>query len=379
MNTFKKIFVITVVSLLSLSLFASGASESNVDFSSLDFSSLSIEEIESSFEKAKTQYESQKTKIDNKLEEAYSSRNVDEYLTLLELRKSLAYPVVTEEITETLTERILNTENEDEKKEIASFLYENSAYYAPSLTLTLKYESKGMTRTYTKTIVKEPGETVSLPTDTSFYSSIIKGWGITEDEVLYNPGEEIIMPYVDTTLYGILTTGISFSDDVTGYSYMTEESSADVVVPSAPDSSFVFVGWFDTQTGKEVEGDTVSVEEGESKSYKAYWKSINLNEGSVKYYSDNTVPANTQVTYNTTFTVGGNTPINGLTLTLESSDNITVLTKNQSYRTLKSGNTGSASFIIVLKGNSGESVTTTLNATDSKGNVWSIPVTFTIK
>ncbi len=379
MNTFKKIFVITVVSLLSLSLFASGASESNVDFSSLDFSTLSIEEIETSYEKAKSQYESQKAKVDNKLEEAYSSRNVDEYLTLLELRKSLAYPVITEEITETLTERILNTSNEDEKKEIASFLYENSAYYAPSLTLTLKYESNGMVRTYTKTIVKEPGETVTLPSDTSFYKSIIKGWGITEDEVLYAPGEEIEMPYVDTTLYGILTTGISFTDDVTSYSYVTEESSADVVVPSAPDSSYIFVGWFDAATGKEIDGDTVSVEEGESKSYKAYWKSITLNEGAVKYYSDNAVPSGTQVTYNTTFTVGGNTSINGLTLTLESNDDIAVLTKAQSYRTLRSGDTGSASFIIVLKGNSGESVTTTLKAVDSQGNEWTIPVTFRVK
>lgn len=379
MNTFKKIFVITVVSLLSLSLFASGASESNVDFSSLDFSTLSIEEIETNYDKAKSQYENQKAKVDNKLEEAYSSRNIDEYLTLLELRKSLAYPVITEEITETLTERILNTSNEDEKKEIASFLYENSAYYAPSLTLTLKYESNGMVRTYTKTIVKEPGETVTLPSDTSFYKSIIKGWGITENEVLYAPGEEIEMPYVDTTLYGILTTGISFTDDITGYSYVTEESSADVVVPSAPDSSYIFVGWFDAATGREVDGDIVSVEEGESKSYKACWKSVTLAEGTVKYYSDNTVPSGTQVTYNTTFTVGGNTSINGLTLTLESNDNITVLTKAQSYRTLRSGDTGSASFIIVLEGNSGESVTTTLKATDSQGNEWTIPVTFRVK
>lgn len=379
MSTLKKIIVSALVLLLSVSLFASGTSESSVDFSSLDFSSLSIEEIESSYEKAKTQYENQLSKVDEKLKSAFENRNVDQYLLLLELRDSLEYPVITEEITETLTERILNSTSDEEKKEISSFLYANSAYYAPRLTLSIRYESNGFVRSFTKTIVTEPGETVTLPGDTRFYSSLIKGWGITEDEVLYTPGEEIEMPYTDTTLYGILTSGISFTDSVTGYSYMTEETSAAVTVPEAPDSSYVFAGWYDTTTGKLLEGDTVEVEEGKSRSFEARWKSVTLTPGSVKYYQDNTVPADTQVTYNASFSVDGNADIAGMTFTLESNDSITVLTKSLQSRTLRSGSEGNLSYVVVLKGESGDTVSTVLTATDRDGNEWSVPVTFTIK
>ena len=289
------------------------------------------------------------------------------------------YPEITSEETETLVSRILSSGDEEEKSAISAFLYEYSRYYHPTLTLYISYEGNGRVRTYRKTIAVKPGETITLPSATSYYSNILKGWGITEDEVLYTPGEEITMPYTDTVLYGILSSGISFSDPVTGYTNTTEDTSADVVVPEAPDSSYVFVGWYDDSTGKEVEGDTVTVEEGESRTYTAYWKSVTLNEGSVKYYSDNTVPADTQVKYTTTLTVGGNVDVKGLTLTLAETDNLKVLTKNQSFRTLSSGDEGSASFVIVLKGSSGDIVETTLTAKDSAGNEWSVPVSFTVR
>ena len=378
MSTIKKTLAITAVLVLSVALFASGTNENKIEFSSLDLSSASIEDIKSSFEDAKSDYETDREKLEESMKKAYKDKDVSEYLELKELYKGLEYPVITEEQTETLVERIVNSSDEDEKKSISDFLYENSKYYHPTLTLYVKYESNGRIRSYKKTIVKEPGESVTLPSATSYYSQILNGWGITEDEVLYAPGEEITMPYTDTVLYGVLSTGISFTDSVTGYSYVTEEGSADVVVPEAPDSSYVFVGWYDS-TGKEVEGDTVTVEEGESKTYTAYWKSVQLEEGSVKYYSDNTVPANTQVKYTTSLTVGGNTDIRGLTLKLEETDNLKVLTKNQSFRTLSSGDTGSATFVIVLKGNSGDVIETTLTATDSAGNEWSIPVSFTVR
>ena len=377
MSTMKKIITVAVIAVVSAALFASGVSEAKLEFSSLDFSSASIEDIKSSYENAKTTYETQSEKLEESIEKAYEKRDVSEYLELRELRSALEYPVITKDITETLTERIVNSDDEEEKKEISSFLYENSSYYHPTLTLYVKYESNGRVRTWTRTIVKEPGETVTLPSDTSYYGQIIAGWGITEDEVLYQSGEEIEMPYTDTVLYAVLTTGISFTDSVTGYSYFTEEGEAEVVVPEAPDSSYIFVGWFDDR-GNEVEDETVTVEEGESVAYKAYWKSIQIDEGKVKYYSE-AVPANTQVKYSTTFTVGGNTSIKGLKLVLEETDNIKVLTANQSYRTLSSGDKGEANFTLVVKGDSGSTYETVLTATDSDGNVWSIPVSFTVK
>ncbi len=379
MNRIKKTIVITVLCLLSFALFASGAAESAVSFSSLDFQTLSADEIVKSYEDAKNSYSSSLNKLNTKLEKAYEDRNADEYMRLMDLRESLEYPVVTREITETLVERILNSSDENEKSTLSDFLYENSAYYAPTLTLYLKSSSGSRSRTYTKTISLKPGETVTLPSSVSYDGYILKGWGITEDEVLYTPGEEIKMPYTDTVLYGVLTSGISFSDDVTGYYYTTEESTAEVVIPSAPDSSYVFAGWYDTKTGKELEGDSVTVEEGESKSYRAYWKSLSFSEGSIRYYSDNTAPANTQLRYTTTLTVGGNTTLRGVTITLEENDKLTVLSGGGKCRSLQSGDSVDLGFVIVLKGESGEKVETTLTATDSDGNVWSTPVTFVIK
>ena len=379
MNRIKKAIVISTLCLLSFALFASGAAESAVSFSSLDFSTLSADEIVSSYESAKKDYSSSLEKLNTKLEKAYEERNADEYMRLMDLRESLEYPVVTREITETLVERILNTSDEKEKSTLSDFLYENSAYYSPTLTLLLKSTEGARTRTYTRTISLKPGETVTLPSSVSYDGYILKGWGITEDEVRYTPGEEIKMPYTDTVLYGVLTSGISFSDDVTGYYYTTEENTADVVIAASPDSSYVFAGWYDTKTGEELEGDSVTVEEGESKIYKAYWKSLSFTEGSIRYYSDNTAPADTQLRYTTELTVGGNTSLRGVTITLEENEGLDVLSGGGKCRVLKSGESVNLNFVIVLKGESGDEIQTTLTATDSDGNVWSTPVTFKIK
>ena len=379
MSTIKKVTAVMAVLVISATIFASGINESKVEFSSLDLSTASIEDIKSSFENAKSDYKSDKEKLEESIKTAYEKRSVSEYLELRELLSGLEYPRITSEQTETLVSRILNSSDEEEKKALSDFLYENSRYYHPTLTLYISYEGNGRVRTYRKTIAVKPGEMITLPSATSYYSNILKGWGITEDEVKYTPGEEISMPYTDTVLYGVLSSGISFSDSVTGYSYTTEDRSADVVVPEAPDSSYVFVGWYDDSTGKEVEGSTVTVDEGESRTYTAYWKSVTLDEGSVKYYSDNAVPAETQVKYTTTLRVGGNVDVRGLTLTLSETENLKVLTKSQSFRTLSPGDEGSASFIIVVKGSSGDTVETTLTAKDSAGNEWSVPVSFTVR
>ncbi len=379
MNRIKKVVMTGVMCLLSFSLFASGAAESTVSFSSLDFSTLNADDIVSSYENAKNSYTSSVEKLNTKLEEAYKERNVEEYMRLIELRDALEYPVVNREITETIVTRILNSSDDVEKSALSDFLYENSAYYAPTLTLYLKSTENGRVRTYTKSLSLKPGETVTLPSSVSYDGYILKGWGVTEDEVLYTPGEEIEMPYTDTVLYGVLASGISFSDDVTGYYYTTEETSSSVVVPSSPDSSYVFAGWYDTRTGSEVDGDSVTVEEGESKSYKAYWKSISFEEGSIRYYSDNTAPANTQLRYTARLTVGGNMALRGVTIKLDENDNIHVLSGGGKCRTLQSGESIDLNFVIVLKGESGDKIQTTLSATDGDGNVWSIPVTFTVK
>lgn len=379
MKNIKKLTAFVLILFAALSLFANGSAEDSKSFSSLDFSTLSISEIEKNYEKAKENYEKSRTSLLERAEKAYEERNVDEYLKLRNLLDSLDYPVVTEENTDTLLERLLNTADESEKEEIASFLYENSAYYHPTLTLYIRDESKGGVRTYSKSISIKPGESITLPLASSFNGSLIKGWSINKTDVLYAPGEEIEMPYSDTVLYAVLTSGISFTDDVTGYSYMTQDASADVSIPEAPDSSYVFSGWYDTVTGRLLEDETVRVEEGKSRSFKAQWKKMDFSDGNVKYYSADSVPSGTQVVYNTTLSVGGNSRLKDVTVTLEGDEGITVLSGDKYSRSLKSGDCVNLSFAFVLSGESGEKVDAVLSATDDSGSVWKKTITFTIK
>ncbi len=379
MNRTKKALTILLLSLTALSLFAQGTSEKVNSFSSLDFSNVSISEIEKSYEDAKKSYESSLKSLETKLEKAYEERDVDEYIKVSNLMDALEYPVVSKEITDTLLERLLNSTSDEEKSETASFLYENSRYYSPSLTLYASYETEYGKKTYSKTIKVEPGETITLPSDTSFSGSLVKGWSIDKENVLYEPGEEIVMPYTDTVLYAVLTSGISFEDDVTGYSYVTEETSASVPTLDAPDSSYVFAGWYDTSSGKLLEDESVTVEEGKSRSYRALWKSIKVEDGKVKYYPSGVVPSSTQLLYTAVLDISGNSRLSGVTVTLEENDNIKVLSGDKYYRSLKSGDEIPLSFAVVLSGESGETVETTITVKDSDGNVWETPVTFTIK
>lgn len=379
MNRTKKALTILLLSLTALSLFAEGTSEKVNSFSSLDFSNVSISEIEKSYEDAKKSYESSFKSLETKLEKAYEERDVDEYIKVSNLRDALEYPVVSKEITDTLLERLLNSSSDEEKSEIASFLYENSRYYSPSLTLYASSETEYGKKTYSKTIKVEPGETLTLPSDTSFSGSLVKGWSIDKENVLYEPGEEIEMPYTDTVLYAVLTSGISFEDDVTGYSLVTEETSASVPTLDVPDSSYVFAGWYDTSSGKLLEDESVSVSEGESRSYKALWKSIKVEDGKVKYYPSGVVPSSAQLLYIAELDISGNSRLSGVTVTLEENDNIKVLSGDKYYRSLKSGDKIPLSFAVVLSGESGETVETTITVKDSDGNVWETPVTLTIK
>ncbi len=378
MSRIKRISAFAAVMIVSLALFAGGAAERKAEFSSLDFSSASISDIEKSYEKAVSAYEETASRIEKKSLEAWEKRDVEAYLKLMEMSRALDCPIVTEEMTETLKTRLLNTSDENEREEIVSFLYDNSIYYQPVLTLTMNADSGNSSLSWTTSVSVKPGETVTLPLTASFAGKMVKGWGITKDEVKYTGGEEIKMPYDDTVLYAILADGISFSDSVTGYSFMTEEKSASVVTPDASDPSLVFSGWYD-ENSRKAEGDTVTRKDGESLSYTALWKGLKFSEGSVRYYSLDSVPSGVQVLYRPSFSVGGNSELKDVTFTLENSDGVSVLDGNVKVRRLSPSDEYELEYTIVLSGESGETVSTDLTARDRDGNEWTMPVSFTIR
>ncbi len=372
MKASKKVIYLLVALMALSSLWASGVGENKKDFASLDLKTESIETIKTSYSNALGEYNEQKTKLVNSMDEAYKKKDVKEYLTLRDLYSSLYKPTIDEEKTELLVERILNSTDENEKKEISDFLYEESSYYNPTLTFVVEDGN----RYFTKTVMVEPGETIVSP-EYSSSTATLKGWGITKDEVTYSSNDEIVMPYTSTVLYGILTNAITFEDDVTGYYYTTEDNTTTVVNPQSPSEEYIFLGWYNN--GKKLEDDTVEREDGENLIYKAYWKALSVDSYSVKYYETTSVPQNEQVKLTLDITNEGNTSLNGLTLKLEENENVKVLSPSLKARRVNANRTVEASFVIVLTGTSGETVETNLVATDSEGNSWTTPISFTIK
>lgn len=371
----RKLITFTFILLVSLScIFASGVGEDRKEFSSLDFSTESIETIKESYENAKEEYSTQKEKLIESISSAYEKRDVKEYLELKELYNSLSLPIVTEEETETLITRMVNSSNEDEKKSISEFLYESSSYYKPTLTFVVE---DGMRR-FTKTIETKPGESVEAP---EYYSTsaTLTGWGITKDEITYHSGETLIMPYTSTVLYGILTKATTFEDSLTSYYYSTEDETVTVPELASPSEEYVFLGWYNNR-GEELSGDTLTRSSSENLYYKAYWKALKTESYSVKYYdSTDSVDANTQLRLSIDLLNEGNTTLRDLKFTLESNDSVKVVNPVLNLRRLDASGKVSLNYQIVLKGESGESVTTTLTVTDGDGNEWTSPISFTIK
>ena len=116
------LIVLALTVLVTSPLFASGATEKGTNFKELDLNTASLNDMESAWTYSVESYNSQRTSLRGAMDEAIEKRDVEDYLELRSLYNSLEYPMITKEQTETLTERILNTENQEEKDEIASFL-----------------------------------------------------------------------------------------------------------------------------------------------------------------------------------------------------------------------------------------------------------------
>jgi hypothetical protein len=77
--------------------------------------------------------------------------------------KDLPDPTLSAEQTEMLVTRMANATGE-EKAQWADWLFENSKYYHPTLSLTLSNQSENRKVAYSQTISIKPGEKVTLPT-----------------------------------------------------------------------------------------------------------------------------------------------------------------------------------------------------------------------
>ena len=369
------LIVLALTVLVTSPLFASGATEKGTNFKELDLNTASLKDMESAWTYSVESYNAQRTSLRTAMNEAMEKRDVEDYLELRSLYNSLEYPMITKEQTETLTERILNTENQEEKDSIASFLYENSAWYHPTLTFEYSVTNGNFSRSYTRSYSSVPGTKVTVPEVKG--EGVFLGWSTDGESVAYKSGEEITMPYSDTVLYALFSTGITFKDSVSGNDTYVEGTEAGVPVVTTEDSNLVFLGWYD-QYGNKIDGDTVTVENGRSKEYTALYKGVEIGEASIRYYEDGKIPSSTQVVLSFPIKNIGNTALRNLKVSLSGED-VKVLSSSFDATLIGDESSLNASFLVYADGEKGEEKVFKATVEDSSGNVWTEDFTFVIQ
>ena len=372
-NTTLMVLALTV--LVASPLFASGATEKGTNFKELDLNTASLKDMESAWTYSVESYNAQRTSLRTAMNEAMEKRDVEDYLELRSLYNSLEYPMITKEQTETLTERILNTENQEEKDEIASFLYENSAWYHPTLTFEYSVTNGNYSRSYRKSFSAVPGTTVTAPEVKG--DGVFLGWSADGENVTYESGDEISMPYSDTVLYAIFSTGITFKDSISGNDSYTEGTEASVPVVTTEDSNLVFLGWYD-EYGKKVDGDTVTVENGKSKEYIALYRGVEIGDASIRYYEDGKIPSSIQVVLSFPIKNTGNTALRNLKVSL-GGEEVKVLSSSLKATLIGDESSLNASFLVYVEGEKGEEKVFTATVEDASGNVWTKDFTLTVQ
>ena len=369
------LMVLALTVLVASPLFASGATEKGTNFKELDLNTASLKDMESAWTYSVESYNAQRTSLRTAMNEAMEKRDVEDYLELRSLYNSLEYPMITKEQTETLTERILNTENQEEKDEIASFLYENSAWYHPTLTFEYSVTNGNYSRSYRKSFSAVPGTTVTAPEVKG--DGVFLGWSADGENVTYESGDEISMPYSDTVLYAIFSTGITFKDSISGNDSYTEGTEASVPVVTTEDSNLVFLGWYD-EYGKKVDGDTVTVENGKSKEYTALYRGVEIGDASIRYYEDGKIPSSTQVVLSFPIKNTGNTALRNLKVSL-GGEEVKVLSSSLKATLIGDESSLNASFLVYVEGEKGEEKVFTATVEDASGNVWTKDFTLTVQ
>lgn len=366
----KLIISILVCLLMGTVLFASGAREQLADFKSLNLETESIENIQKTWDKAQALYADNVEKLQKAMAEAYEERNAKEYTETRELLRSLEAPVITPEMTETLQKRF-DGASEKEKEELAAFLSQNSRFYHPTLYFSYEYSNGGFSSSFHKSISVAPGSTFTAPSMDMGEGKFL-GWGTEEGEVLYEAGSEMVMPYADTTLYAVFTTGISFKN-MMGEDVFVEGSSASVPAVEAPEGA-VFCGWYDRQ-GNLLEEESVNAEEGKNASFTAAWKAMKIETA-----DDADVPTGRILRLSFSLSNEGNLSVKDVSIVLSGSEGLEIRGADTlTSRRIASGSSVKGHYDIVFSGNTGDKVEALLTVTDGDGNTWSEPMTFTIQ
>ncbi len=311
--------------------------------------------------------------LDKSLDKAIKNSNSSLYYETLDSLRELRGYRMDERQSAALEEAIINKQD----MEAAKWLYENSPYYNP--TLSIKAESKGDNYSFSSSTATMycPGTEIELPKTLSGSSSAgqLAGFGLTPDVKDYEPGEKITMPLTSQVLYAIFTPGVTFTDARTGFdSGLIEAKSGDVVsVPKieAKDDA-VFDGFYDAASHQYIASDESEYTlDGNGGSFEALWKHLNITEVKAGGYDINGLPKGVQIPLSVYFENDGNEDLRGLTIELSiKEDGARLVNTTATARFLRDGeSTRMRGTMLVIDRNaaSGSTFTLTVKATDEDG------------
>lgn len=296
---------------------------------------------------------------------------------------------ISQEDTASLLSAIVNSDS-DEAQEWALWLYENSSYYHPVLTLCADASGDSYSRTYRKSVSYAPGTEVTLPSsagENARYSGVLIGWGITPDEVTYEPGETILMPYTDQSLYAIFRSQVVFSDsessDDTVFTDVKEGDVIQVPVPSDSQDA-IFEGWYDRSSGQYLSAeDTEYTVKGMGASFEALYIKLEADEISTGPYDVTRLPAGVQIPLTFSLTNSGSEDVCDVDITVTCDSSHARLINTEAWlRQMKSGHDYTLRNVILVISQdcpSGEEIPLTVTMEDSDGNTFSSTFTLNVR
>lgn len=296
---------------------------------------------------------------------------------------------ISQEDTASLLSAIVNSDS-DEAQEWALWLYENSSYYHPVLTLCADASGDSYSRTYRKSVSYAPGTEVTLPSsagENARYSGVLIGWGITPDEVTYEPGETILMPYTDQSLYAIFRSQVVFSDsessDDTVFTDVKEGDVIQVPVPSDSQDA-IFEGWYDRSSGQYLSAeDTEYTVKGMGASFEALYIKLEADEISTGPYDVTRLPAGVQIPLTFSLTNSGSEDVRDVDITVTCDSSHARLINTEAWlRQMRSGHDYTLKNVILVISQdcpSGEEIPLTVTMEDSDGNTFSSTFTLSVR
>ena len=377
--------LVAILLVASMVLWAADVSELRTQFTDA-LASGDLSGAIQSYDDMVSQAQKDYSKAARSYEKALEAGNIAKARSAWYDMQSIGYDRMTADETDQMLSLIV-AEDEENRAADAQWLMENSRYYNPSISYEWNTSGDNYSFSYSSSRSVTPGEEIVLPDKDDIQvnnaaAGVLVGWGVTPDEVTYQPGETIVAPYTDQTLYAIWESQVVFTDPVTGTeNTVTDVASGDVVdVPALtePDDSYIFAGWVDKSTGDYIAPDETTVElEGNGAVYEALWKNAELSNLEAKHYDVAAIPVNTQAELSFDITNKGTEDLKNVDIETTSEDGLTVLRGNGTIRSVDAGDTVTVSGLKVVGTEPGDYMLH-ITATDRDGDIWEADFTVTV-